>query len=206
MTVNILLADDHGLVRDLMQSYLSEAESFAVKGVADLDEAMTELSGLTSYDLALLDYNMPGMNGLEGLRNAMQTHPAVKFVLISGEAQPDVAREAMAMGAHGFVPKSLAAKSMVNAIRFLLAGERYFPFELTNEPVEQPSESEYRDLTPREIETLRGLCEGKSNKEIAIALDVKEVTIKVHVKNVLKKLGVSNRTHAALTAKQEGFE
>lgn len=203
---NILIADDHDLVRDTIAAYLAKSEGFNVASRANLAEALEELDGLTAYDLTILDFHMPGMDGLDGLRLAMQKHPAVKFALMSGVAKADIAREAMALGASGYFPKSLAADSMVNAIRFVLSGEKYFPFDLAVADDSPAANEDFFGLSAREKQTLRGLCEGKSNKEIARDLDLQEVTVKLHVKNILAKLGVKNRTQAALTAKSEGFQ
>ena len=202
---NILIADDHDLVRDAIAAYVSQAEGFHVCAASSLEESLAHLGGGRAYDLAILDYNMPGMDGLEGLGRAAERFPATKFALMSGVATPDVAKRAMDLGAAGFFPKSLAADTMVNAIRFVLAGERYFPFDLPSDPGGHGQTGAYMGLSPRELQTLRGLCLGQSNKEIARELDVQEVTVKLHVKNVLSKLGVKNRTQAALRARDDGF-
>ena len=200
---NILIADDHDLVRDTIAAYLETVEGFKVLTAATLDEALENMRGLDAIDLLILDYNMPGMNGLNGLDRAAKAFPATKVVLMSGVANRDVANAAMAQGAHGFIPKSLTAKSLVNAIKFVLSGERYFPFEFgTSETSPDPSGA-FANLSDREMQTLEQLCIGLSNKEIARNLGVQEVTVKLHVKNVLAKLGVSNRTQAALLAKEK---
>ncbi len=199
---SILLADDHGLVRDTISAYLGTIDDFDVTSVSSLDAALKEMSGLTSFDLLILDYQMHGMNGLEGLERAMKEHPTVKVALMSGIANRDVANMAMSRGADGFIPKSLTAASTVNAIKFILSGERYFPFDFGNAQNETPRDSVFSELSERELQTLEQLCIGLSNKEIARALNVQEVTVKLHVKNVLAKLKVANRTQAALMAKE----
>jgi CheY-like chemotaxis protein len=129
---NILLADDHDLVRETISAYLSSVDEFHVSSVSDLDAALEQMSGLESFDLLILDYQMRGMNGLDGLERAKKQHPTVKVALMSGIANRDVASAAMARGADGFMPKSLSAMSLVNAIKFILSGERYFLFEFSS--------------------------------------------------------------------------
>ncbi|MEP1201598.1 response regulator [Tateyamaria sp.] len=199
---NILIADDHDLVLDTIAAYLETVDGFTVFTATNVQDAMEKMRGLDAIDLLILDYNMPGMNGLNGLEQARKAFPAVKVALMSGVASREVATSAMANGAHGFIPKSLTAASMVNAIQFVLSGERYFPFDFgSNEENSKPN-SAFADLSDREMQTLEQLSIGLSNKEIARNLGVQEVTIKLHVKNVFAKLGVSNRTQAALLAKE----
>ncbi len=199
---NILLADDHDLVRDTIAAYLETIDDFKVLTASNLDGALELMGGLDPIDLLILDYNMPGMNGLEGLDRARQAYPASKVALMSGVANRDVANNAMARGANGFIPKSLTAASLVNAIKFVLSGERYLPFDFGTAQVEAQAKGEFSKLSSRELQTLEQLCIGLSNKEIARNLDIQEVTVKLHVKNLLAKLGVSNRTQAALLAKE----
>ena len=200
---NILLADDHDLVRDTIAAYLETVDDFHVQTAANLDSALELMRGLDSFDLLILDYNMPGMDGLNGLDRARKTFPATKVALMSGVANRDVANKAMEQGANGFIPKSLTAVSLVNAIKFVLSGERYFPFDFAPTEANAAPSGAFATLSDREMQTLEQLCIGLSNKEIARNLGVQEVTVKLHVKNVLAKLGVSNRTQAALLAKEK---
>lgn len=199
---NILVADDHDLVRDTIAAYLGQQGDFTVSTAPGLRRAQALLAGETPFDLVILDYNMPGMNGLSGLESVVKAYPHIKVLLMSGIATPDVAQSAMEIGAKGFLPKSATATSMVNAIRFVLSGETYFPFGFAPPAPEKPVS--YKGLSPREMETLQHLCNGASNKDIARALGLAEVTVKLHVKNILAKLSVKNRTQAALMAKEDG--
>ena len=199
---NILIADDHDLVRDTIAAYLETVDEFNVFTAQDLNTALEVMSGLNSIDLLILDYNMPGMNGLQGLERACKSYTSTKVALMSGVANREVANKAMERHARGFIPKSLSAISFINAIKFILSGERYLPFDLVSSAPAGKNNGDFTNVSAREMQTLEQLCIGLSNKEIARNLDIQEVTVKLHVKNIFSKLGVSNRTQAALFAKE----
>ena len=202
---NIVIADDHDLVRDTIAAYLSKEGSFTIHTASDFGTAFRLANNGRVTHLAILDYNMAGMDGLSGIQRMKEFHPNTKIILMSGVASLETARSAIDMGADGFVPKSMSALSMINAIKFVLAGEKYFPAELS-EGSNAPKQGGFMGLTDREAETLRFVCKGMSNKEIAREMGLQEVTIKLHVKNILKKLGATNLTQAALIAQNNGFE
>lgn len=200
---NIIVADDHDLVRDTIAAYLEAGEQFKVLTANNFDSAMALMGESNDINLVILDYNMPGMNGLDGITQVKNNYPNCKVALMSGVANKDVANNAMERGADGFIPKSLPAASLVNAIKFILLGERYFPFDFAPTTGRGETPTEFSKLSDREMQTLEQLCIGLSNKEIARNLDIQEVTVKLHVKNLLAKLGVTNRTQAALLAKDK---
>lgn len=199
--MKILVADDHDLVRDTIALFLQNEGGIDVTVAATLDEALVRIDEAGSFDLVLLDYGMPGMDGLAGLKRAIAANQDKPVALMSGVASRTVAEDALAAGAAGFVPKTLGAKSMVNALRFMASGEQYAPVKWMTEMEAEASHPLADKLSAREMQVLEGLCDGKANKEIARDLDLQEVTVKLHVKTLSRKLDARNRTHAAMIAR-----
>ncbi|WP_058246422.1 response regulator [Tropicibacter naphthalenivorans] len=198
--MRILVADDHDLVRETIAAFLDGADIEEVQTVATLDDAVAAAESSGTFDLVLLDYNMPGMNGLDGLTRMKDANEGKPVAILSGSATRDVADAALKAGAQGFIPKTLSARSLLTAARFMAAGEIYAPIEFM-----QQASDEAGPLTKRELDVLRGICEGKSNKEIARDLSLQEVTVKLHVKTLSRKLDARNRTHAAMIARDRGM-
>ncbi|PSL17700.1 response regulator transcription factor [Shimia abyssi] len=204
--MKILVADDHGLLRDTLVAFVASAGDAETHTAPDLNGALDVVVDHGPFDLVLLDYNMPGMNGLDGLEKMQALEGAHHVALLSGEASRSVAEAALEAGAAGFVPKTLSAKSLVNAIRFMVSGEQYVPVDFLASGTERKdSHPLARTLTMREMQVLEGLTEGKSNKEIARDLNLSEPTIKLHVKTLYRKVGAANRTQAALIAREQGL-
>lgn len=200
--MNILIADDHDLLRDTLVAFVEAAGGIRTVTAPDLETALAKIETDGPFDLVLLDYNMPGMHRLQGMKRVMGMSGAPRVALMSGEASRDVVQEAMEEGAAGFVPKTLPAKSLVNAIRFMAAGEQFVPADFLTAEVDRSRHPLAQNLTNRELQVLRALTEGKPNKEIARDLDLSEPTIKLHMKNLCRKVGAANRTQAALFARE----
>lgn len=192
------MADDHDLFRESVAAMVAAEGGMSVVAVANLGAALDRLEN-EQFDIVLLDYQMPGMNGLDGLDLARRLATDTPIAIISGTTRRDLAEEVMARGGAGFVPKTLGVKAMIAALRLMAEGGKFAPLSMLDDPPE--AESALDELTRRELDVLRGICEGKSNKEIARDLDVQEVTIKLHVKTLSRKLGAKNRTHAAMIAR-----
>lgn len=203
--MRILIADDHDLLRDTLVLFLEKEGDIATSAVGTLEQAVDCIKVDERYDLILLDYNMPGMNGLEGLRRAIALGGGQRVALISGEATKQIAEDALQAGAAGFVPKSLPAKSLVSAVKFMAMGEQFAPIDFMTAVDNTPSNPLVDKLTERELQVLKGLTEGKSNKEIARDLDIQEPTVKLHMKTLYRKVGAANRTQAALFAREAGL-
>ena len=194
--MRVLIADDHDLLRDTLVLFLQSQPGLEPVAVQDLPEALDKMANDGPFDLVLLDYGMPGMNGLDGLRTALAAPGNARVALMSGTAPREIAEEALALGAAGFLPKTLAAKTLANAVRFMAMGEQYAPVDfMTAAPQDAaPPHPLTEGLTTRELEVLEGLCNGKSNKEIARDLGLMDPTVKLHVKTLYRKIGVANRT------------
>lgn len=198
--MRVLIADDHDLVRDALATLLTQDGIEEVQTVSDLQQAISLVEKTGAFDLVLLDYKMCGMNGLEGLSKMKTVNDKRPVAILSGNIPRAIVQEAIDSGAAGFVPKTMALHSLANAVKFMAAGEIYAPYKFMNSADEAVG-----DLSLRETEVLRGICEGKSNKQIARDLDLQEPTIKLHVKTLCRKLDARNRTHAAMIARDQNL-
>lgn len=200
--MKILVADDHGLVRETIAAFLL-AEGVAVADTAaSLGDALKAMAK-TCYDLVLLDHDMPSMLGLTGLVQAIAEGKGTAIALMSGSTSRELAEAAIGAGAIGFVPKKMASRAMVAAVKLMAKGDTFAPIGLLESDVAPGAPLAM--LTRRETSVLRGICEGKSNKEIARDLALQEVTVKLHVKTLSRKLEAKNRTHAAMIARNGGM-
>jgi DNA-binding NarL/FixJ family response regulator len=199
--MRILLADDHDLVRETIAAFLQAEGLGDVLTAASLPDALAQLAGAATCDLVVLDYQMPGMNGFAGLEQVRRANPDKPVAILSGIASREVAEAAIRAGATGFLPKTMGARALVSAMRLIAAGETFVPFGA----LQAEAEDGPFNLTRREVEVLRGICEGKSNKEIARDHALQEVTVKLHVSTLSRKLGAKNRTHAAMIARDHNL-
>lgn len=188
----------------MLRDYLRAERDLDVETTGDLPSAVELVRAGEAFSVILLDYNMPGMQGLAGLQALRKIAPDTRIAIISGTATPDVARQALAAGAAGFLPKTMTPPALVKAIRAMAEGTRYEAGAfLPDDPV--ATHPLAAQLSPRELEVLERLCKGLPNKEIARELDIREPTVKLHVKTLYRKIGAANRTQAAMIAKQQGL-
>lgn len=209
--MEVLIADDHGLVLDTLKAFVERLDpSIKVHTATNLGDAIEIARPPTDIEVVILDLNMPGMNGLDGITTMKTANPNVSVALMSGAASREEVMRAIAAGAAGFLPKTLNAKALVSALQLLRCGEKFVPWGvLSNEPeaagetVESPPPADHDaaiKLTARERQVLDRIMNGESNKEIARALDLREVTVKLHLRGVYRKLGVKSRLQAARKA------
>lgn len=200
--MRVLVADDHDLLRETVAAFLV-AEGIEAEATVDDFAALQTALAEDSFDLVLVDEALPGMNGLAGFSALILAHAARPLALMSASTSRVLAEAALAAGARGFVPKKMPARAMVAAVRLMAAGEKFSPMGLLQ--ADSAPTSPLSALTAREVAVLRGICEGKSNKEIARDLDLQEVTVKLHAKTLCRKLVAKNRTHAAMIARSAGM-
>lgn len=204
----VLIVDDHPLFRDALKLSLTQKpEALDLTGpgqvefAASLEAALDMLKNNQPIDLVLLDLHLPGNDGFLGLLELQKLYPSIAVLVISGNDEDSVVAKARACGAAGFVSKSLAADSILNAVAEVLKGEEFWP----EGDFEQDSELEdiarrINELTDQQLRVLRHLQDGRLNKQIAYDLDISEATVKAHVTAIFRKLGVLNRTQAVILA------
>jgi DNA-binding NarL/FixJ family response regulator len=198
--LSFVVADDHPMVRDALgQALRSVFQGLRIHAVADLVAAERAVVEHDPVDLAILDIDMPGMNGLAGLSEFRARHPTVPVVVLSALRDPGAMRRAVDLGASAFIPKSAPLEQIASTIRAVLDGEIFLPPEAT---APHPYASTSFDLTPQQWRVLSLMREGKLNKQIAHELSIGEATVKAHVTTILRKLGVRSRTQAVIEAQR----
>jgi DNA-binding NarL/FixJ family response regulator len=202
----ILIADDHPLVRGALALAIEAAFGRAeILESASLHELVGQLEKIGVADLVLLDLRMPGVDGFGGLLRLRANFPETPVVVISAHEDRRLVKEAIALGAAGFIPKSTPRHEIVNALHRIAAGEVYVPPDTeTGATAAVTGEIDIAQrlatLTAQQVRVLQLLGTGKLNKEIAYELDIAEPTVKVHVSAILQKLKVYSRTQAAVLA------
>ena len=197
--LSILIADDHQLVREMIDIFLTNSLNATVKAVENFEDATTEFASGTHYDVILLDVEMPGMHGLSSVQKAVTMCPDSAVVVFSGSVSNSFIARALQMGVRGYIPKTLPSKSLVNTIRLIASGEMFLPSSYYLQSQAEGPTAEL-GITPAEMDVLKYLQVGHTNKEIAREMDLTEMTIKMHMRAICAKLSVKNRTQAVLRA------
>ncbi len=211
--IRVLIIDDHRMFADALQLLLGGEDDIDMAAAASTAEEALEIAGTVLPDVVLMDIDLPGIDGIEATRILRQRQPQASVVIITAYQQPDVIASAIDAGASGYVPKTHAADELVSVIRRAAAGEMVLPSKDIGailgrlQKVREIRTDEGQlvaRLTPRELEVLQSLADGKSTDEIAQALFISPRTVRSHVKNVLAKLGVHSKLEAVTMALRYG--
>jgi DNA-binding NarL/FixJ family response regulator len=213
-TIRVLIVDDHRMIRSGLRGFLEDEPGISVVGEAENGEdALARLPELTP-DVVLMDLMMPGMGGIAAIGALRQSYPALKIMALTSFADDEQLFPALEAGANGYLLKDIDPDELVAAIRAVHAGESPLDPEVAKRllarfqrPVTAPTGAQpaHEPLTEREMDVLRLLTQGKSNKEIARALFIGDRTVKSHLSAIFQKLDVTDRTQAALYAVRHGL-
>lgn len=209
--MKLILADDHTLFRNGLALLLKAHDAGCeVWEGDDLDAALALAGAHPDADVALLDLNMPGMEGVHGIRRFVEAYPRLPLIILTGSESLQDIQDVLAAGASGFIPKSSTSAVMLSAIRLVLAGGTYVPPQALagGQGRAVPNDARVRvqtQLTERQLQVLHLLAEGKPNKVICRELGIEEGTVKAHIATIFRVLDVANRTEAASVARDIGL-
>ena len=201
-TLRILAVDDHPLLRDGIASVIEGQPDMQLVAEAANGREAVDLCLQHRPDVTLMDIQMPVMNGIDATIAIRQAWPDARIVVLTTYKGDVQARRALQAGAAGYLLKSMLRKELVDTIRHVAAGRRSIPVEVA---LDLAGHVDDNALSPREIEVLRLVAQGSSNKRIGLTLHITEDTVKAHMKAVLAKLGASDRTHAVTLALRRGI-
>lgn len=206
--IKVLIADDHSMVRQGLKQILELEEDIEVIAQASNGEEAVKLARDYIPDIVLMDINMPGVSGLQAIKELKQEKSLFKVIVLTIHQDREYLFKTLQMGAEGYVLKDAEPSVLIEAIRNVNNGQSFIQPNMTRELVREfnrvtlheKDRTEENSLTSREVEVLELIAEGMINKEIAKQLYISEKTVKNHVSNIFKKLNVSDRTQAAIYA------
>lgn len=199
----MLIADDHAVVREGLRTFLDLQDGIEVAGEAADGRAAVEEAERLAPDVVLMDLVMPNLDGVEAMRELRARVPQARVIVLTSFPEDERLLPALRAGAAGYLLKNVEPRELARSIRLAAAGEAMIDPAVAARLVDALSEerpAEHAELTPREQEVLDLIGRGYANKRIALELGIAEKTVKTHVTHVLAKLGVSDRTQAALYA------
>ncbi|GLV13121.1 DNA-binding response regulator [Alicyclobacillus hesperidum] len=210
--IRVLLVDDHELFRQGVSAILGGVPEIEVVGQAENGQVALELCATQQPDVVLMDINMPVCSGLEATRMIKEKFPHIRILILTVSSAEESLFDAIKSGASGYVLKNASPVAVIESIQRVYAGEPVIPSDLAmhiitefSSPQKAQVKPEVDALTERELEVLRKLSTGATNREIAKALYISENTVRNHVRSILEKLHLSNRVQAAAYALREGY-
>jgi DNA-binding NarL/FixJ family response regulator len=211
--MQFLVIDDHPMLREGIAAQLRLLNAdVLVFQAGDHDQGMDIAAKQGYLDAALVDLDIGGQSGLLAVKSLRRAHPLLPVIVISGSERAADVRASIAAGAQGYCPKSGSSESLLAAVRMVMSGQIYLPplmLHVSSTDAESSMSGNAAasavKLTQRQLDVLRGICEGHPNKQIARQLGMEEKTVKTHVTAIFKTLGVVNRVQAAARARTEGL-
>jgi DNA-binding NarL/FixJ family response regulator len=204
--IRILIADDHELVRRGLDQLFSSVDDIEVVGEATNGAQAADLAAVHHPDVVLMDLSMPEVDGVEGTRRIKAAEPDLPVVILTSFSERDRILDAIAAGAVGYLLKDAEPDELLRGVRSAAQGESPFSPKAAKALLQLGSQRKAaEELTPREREILAALCSGLANKQIARRLGISEKTVKTHLTRVFSRIGVQDRTQAALWAERHGL-
>jgi DNA-binding NarL/FixJ family response regulator len=200
--IKVLTVDDHPLLREGIAAVIQGEPDMILVAEATNGQEAIESFRLHRPDVTLMDIQMPGMDGINAMTAIRRTFPSARFIVLTTYQGDIQAVRAIKAGASGYLLKNMLRKDLLDTIRAVHAGKRIIPSVIASELAEHMADDA---LTDRELDVLRSVAAGNSNKLVAEELAVSEATVKGHMKSILSKLGANDRTHAVTIALKRGF-
>jgi DNA-binding NarL/FixJ family response regulator len=201
--ISVLLVDDHSLVRRGFRRMLEDEEDISVVGEASNGEEAVNLARSLKPRVVVMDCALPGISGLQATRKILQLAPETLILMLSMHSEETWVRQAMDAGARGYVLKNAMDLELGSAIRRMIKGETVLDGQLTQQ--DNLKGERNAGLTPREVEILQLICDGKSNKEIAAQLELSANTVSVHRANIMDALGIHKTAELVVYAIRNGL-
>ena len=200
--IRILTVDDHPLLRQGIAALLRVEPDFKLVAEASNGKEAVELFRAHQPDITLMDLQMPGMDGVAAIETIRSEFPSARFIVLTTYSGDVQALRALKAGARAYILKGQVHKDLLDPIRAVHAGQKRIPPDVAEQLAEHATDEA---LSEREIDVLKSICAGNSNKQIANRLFVGEATIKSHVTNILSKLGANDRAHAVTIGLKRGI-
>ncbi len=200
--ISILAVDDHPLIRSGLQAVIGAEADMVFAGEASDGEAALEFYRREQPHIVLMDLGMPVMDGVTAIKAIVSEFRDARIIALTTYAGDEDIYRALSAGAKGYVIKDMLRTELLTAIRQVYRGSRGIPAQVASRLAEFTPRTQ---LTPREIEVLQLVAQGRSDRDVGVAIGREESTVKVHVRNIMAKLGVDDRTKAVVVAMQRGF-
>ena len=199
--IRVMVVDDHRLVRDGLVSLLAGPDDLEVVGLASGGEQVVDAARACDPDVVLMDLSMPGVDGIEATRRLRAVQPDVRVVALTSFSDARRVEDALTAGATGYLLKDCAPTALFDGVRAAAAGQAPLDPRVAVGLLPHRGDAAATQLSTREREVLRHVVDGKANKQIARVLGISEHTVKIHLGNVFRRIGVNDRTSAALWAR-----